>query len=81
MSSRQRSVFFSFWFIVIFFTMLGIMLVVVPPYLEGWLAGYAWLPVPLPKILSWFLMLLVFGMFLGIFSIVAFAIKRKAKGP
>ena len=61
--------------------MMGIMLVIVPPYLETWLAGYAWLPIPLPKILSYLLMLLVFGIFLSVFSIVAFAMKRKAKGP
>jgi hypothetical protein len=81
MAARQRSVFFSFWFVVVFFTILGVMLIVVPPYLETWLTTFSWLPIPLPKILSYLLMLLVFGLFLGIFSIVMFAVNRKRGGP
>ncbi len=65
---------------VLFFAMMGVMIVLVPPYLQTWLAGYSWLPTPLPMIASYLLMVLILAVFLGIFAIIFFSVNRKRGG-
>jgi hypothetical protein len=79
MSTKQRSMFFSFWFIALFFIILTLMTITLRPYLASWLTGY--MQAPFPEIVSWFMIFFVDAVFVLIFGLIAFLMNRRKAGP
>ena len=79
MSSKPRSIFFSFYFMAAFFILLGIMIVTLQPYLASWLSGY--MMAPLHVLISWILMLIIIAVFLGIFALIIIISSKRRRGP
>ena len=75
MSTKQRSGFFSFWFVAIFFIILTLMTVTLRPYLVTWLESF--MQPPIPEILSWFLIAFIDVVFVAIFGAIAFLMNRR----